>query len=55
MVRICPKCGSLDIQENSTEGVDQFYCATCGYGECSLDTVFPDIERNKIEEFRRQL
>jgi len=52
-IRVCPKCGSnnttagsLLIQSSSCFS----YCKSCGY-----EGIFPEVEKNKVEKFKKML
>ncbi len=52
--KICPKCGSVDLPIK-TDFVEMLMprpekCKKCGYSG-----LFPEIEINKIEKFRKSL
>lgn len=52
--KICPKCGSIDLPVR-TDFVEMLAptpekCKKCGY-----TGLFPEIEINEIEKFRRKL
>ena len=52
--KICPKCGNIDLPIR-TDFVEMLMpmpekCKKCGYS-----SLFPEIEINEIEEFRKKL
>lgn len=52
--KICPKCGSIDLPIR-TDFIEMLMptrekCKKCGYSG-----LFPEIEINEIEEFRKSL
>lgn len=54
-VKICPKCGSLDIGLYQpmmlSIGIDEgWFCKDCNYRG-----IFPEIEKSEIEVFRKKL
>jgi fused signal recognition particle receptor len=57
-VKICPKCGSTDIEIEETNPAKIKYgaplnsfCKSCGF----RNVVFPEVEEDKIEEFRKDI
>ncbi len=60
-VKICRKCGSLDIESPdafitvmymfpaSLRGVHKDTCKDCGY-----QGIIPEIEKSKIEDFKKE-
>ncbi len=50
-VRICPKCGSIDITRLVFRILGPLICKNCDY----KNPIFPEIEINKIELFRKEL
>lgn len=62
LIKICPKCGSINIGHTLTlafpsmpVGGPQEFCRDCSYGRLIGETFFPEIDRLKIEEFRKKL
>ena len=58
-LKICPKCGSTNIGDNTinlTISGPTFtpYCKDCNYG-LHLDGIFPEIQKTKIKQFQNQL
>lgn len=52
--KICPKCGSIDLSIR-TDFIEMLAptperCKKCGY-----TGLFPEIEINEIEEFRKEI
>lgn len=62
-VKICPKCGSLDISFDSLSlgqfdmrnGSFEEYCLDCNYGKYEYNAIFPQIKFDEIEIFRKKL
>lgn len=62
-IKICPKCGSNDLSFDSMSGGEfslnngelNDYCRNCGYGRGIYGALFPEIEKSKISEFRKEL
>ena len=55
-IKICPKCGSINISPYSEIGLYQGdffleHCEDCSY----ISSVFLEIEKSKIIEFRKKL
>ncbi|MBD3304637.1 signal recognition particle-docking protein FtsY [Candidatus Woesearchaeota archaeon] len=55
-VKICPKCGSIDVEIEKDNAAKVRYgaplncvCKSCGF----RSAVFPEVEERKIEEFRK--
>jgi hypothetical protein len=51
-VKICPKCGSLNISCGNLGRQPILICSDCGF---EIIGNFPEIEETKIEEFRKHL
>lgn len=52
-IKICPQCGSNNVTSTSTliGAIGNFStCKSCGYGG-----VFPEIEKDKVEKFKKML
>lgn len=56
--KICPKCGSTDIQNDYSVAAEWaagaspgFICAECGF----VSKLFPEIEENKVEKFKAKI
>lgn len=52
--KICPKCGSIDLPVR-TDFVGILAPTPEKCGKCSYSGLFPEIEINEIEEFRKSL
>ena len=52
--KICPKCGSLDLPIR-TNFVEMLMPSPEKCKKCSYTGLFPEIEINEIEEFRKEL
>jgi len=57
-VKICPKCGSIDVKEElDNAGKVKFgapldnICQSCGF----RGKVFPEIEEDKVKEFKKEI
>ncbi len=54
-VKICPKCGSIDINFDVSGGTmgmqPNFFCRDCKYGQDGL-ILFPEIEKTGVDKFR---
>lgn len=53
-VKICPKCGSTDVTIPS-KGLDISLTVPDYCRECGFRGRFPEVEVNKIKEFREEL
>ncbi len=56
-VKICPKCGSLDISFYGIRGI-HLYCKDCNFGKFSSDgqnPFFPEINIENVADFQKQL
>ena len=52
--KICPKCGSIDLPIR-TNFVDMLAPTPEKCSKCSYSGLFPEIEINEIEEFRKEI
>jgi predicted nucleic-acid-binding Zn-ribbon protein len=52
--RICPKCGNVDLPIKSNF-VDMLMPMPEKCGKCGYNGLFPEIEVEQIEEFRKNL
>ena len=52
--KICPKCGSIDLPVK-TSFVDILAPTPEKCGKCSYAGLFPEIDINEIEEFRKNI
>ena len=52
--KICPKCGSIDLPIR-TDFVQMLAPTPEKCRKCSYTGLFPEIEINEIEEFRKEL
>lgn len=52
--KICPKCGSIDLPVR-TNFAEMLAPTPEKCGKCSYSGLFPEIEINEIEEFRKSL
>ena len=53
-VKICPKCGSIDITIPNA-GLDFKMTIKDKCSACSFRGNFPEVEVNQIEEFRKKI
>lgn len=49
-IKICPKCGSIDISFYNYEGISRDVCKNCGF-----QGIFPEINKTEIKEFKNKL
>ena len=52
--KICPKCGSIDLPIK-TDFVEMLMPSPEKCKKCSYSGLFPEIEINEIEKFRKSL
>ncbi|MDP3765074.1 MAG: hypothetical protein Q8R04_01030 [Nanoarchaeota archaeon] len=52
--KICPKCGSIDLPVR-TSFVEMLAPTPEKCRKCSYTGLFPEIEINEIEEFRKEI
>ena len=52
--KICPKCGSIDLPIR-TDFVQMLAPTPEKCSKCSYSGMFPDIDINEIEEFRKMI
>jgi len=57
-IKICPKCGSIDVKEELDNPAKvrlgaplDLICLSCGFKA----KIFPEIKEEEIEEFRKKL
>ncbi|MBW2973989.1 hypothetical protein KY346_06400 [Candidatus Woesearchaeota archaeon] len=57
-IKICPKCGSIDIKEELDNPAKvrfgaplDFICQACGFKA----KIFPEVKEEEIEDFRKKL
>ena len=53
-VKICPKCGSIDLPVR-TNFVEMLMPTPEKCSRCSYNGLFPEIDLNEIEDFRKNL
>ena len=53
-IKICPKCGSIDLPVK-TDFVQMLMPTAEKCNKCSYTGLFPEIDINEIEEFRKNL
>ena len=53
-VKICPKCGSIDLPVK-TNFVELLMPTPEKCRKCSYNGLFPEIDINEIENFRKKL
>jgi len=53
-VKICPKCGSIDLPVK-TNFVEMLMPTPEKCRKCSYNGLFPEIDINEIENFRKKL
>ena len=53
-IKICPKCGSIDIPIR-TDFAEMLAPTPEKCKKCSYSGLFPEIEINEIEEFRKDI
>ena len=56
--RICPKCGSLDVETDYTRGLHfiggilaHYICKDCKFSS----VLFPEVDEDQIENFRKKI
>lgn len=55
-VRICPKCGSTDVEwDHESMGIARIFMSRACCRNCGLKGKFPTIPENKINDFKRML
>lgn len=57
-VKICPKCGSINIGTGSRSySGPRDFCKDCGFpdNEATNFSNFPEIEINKVKEFQKEI
>ena len=52
--KVCPKCGSIDLPIK-TDFVEMLMPTSEKCKKCGYSGLFPEIEINEIEEFRKSL
>ena len=53
-LKICPKCGSVNITQWVKEEKLLCHCKDCYYGYLS-GALFPEVEESMVGEFRKNL
>ncbi|USN45295.1 MAG: hypothetical protein H6502_04540 [Candidatus Woesearchaeota archaeon] len=57
-VKICPKCGSINLGTENTHYHIWNCCLDCGYGSKTLgrkEHFFPEVSLEELEEVQNQL
>ena len=53
-IKICPKCGSIDLPIK-TDFVEMLMPTSEKCRKCGYSGLFPEIDANEIEDFRKDL
>ena len=53
-IKVCPKCGSIDLPLR-TGFIEMLAPTSEECGKCDYKGLFPEIEINEIENFRKEL
>ena len=53
-IKICPKCGSIDLPVRSNF-IDMLMPSPEKCGKCGYSGLFPEININEIEDFRKNI
>ena len=60
-VKICPRCGSVNVSVDSLNASAFDFCKDCGFGrepDCNVPFLsgnFPEVKMSQIKAFRKNL
>ena len=60
-VKICPRCGSINVGVQSALHEVHNYCEDCGYGDMKneqgmfMNMIFPEIDKKDVIKFKKHL